>query len=113
MNISEILAKALTTTLLGMGTVFALLIVISVIISCLKYIPQLLDRISEKNTQTNIPEKIQKQVCEQVYEDNNAEAGKRIIAVITAAIAAYEAEHGTVGGDEYIVKNIRRIKPSR
>ena len=33
MSISAILAKAFSTTLLGMGTVFALLIVISLIIS--------------------------------------------------------------------------------
>ena len=38
MSISAILAKAFSTTLLGMGTVFALLIVISLIISWLRYL---------------------------------------------------------------------------
>ena len=45
MSISAILAKAFSTTLLGMGTVFALLIVISLIISWLRYIPAVLDRL--------------------------------------------------------------------
>ena len=63
MSISAILAKAFSTTLLGMGTVFALLIVISLIIGCLLY------------------------------------------------TSAYEAEHGqAASGDDYVVRNIRRIR---
>ena len=47
MSISAILAKAFSTTLLGMGTVFALLIVISLIIGWLRYIPVVLDRLQK------------------------------------------------------------------
>ena len=47
MSISAILAKAFSTTLLGMGTVFALLIVISLIIGWLRYIPVILDRLQK------------------------------------------------------------------
>ena len=47
MSISAILAKAFSTTLLGMGTVFALLIVISLIIGWLRYIPAVLDRLQK------------------------------------------------------------------
>ena len=36
---------------------------------------------------------------------------RKLAAVITAAIAAYEAEHGqAVSGDDYVVRNIRRIR---
>ena len=49
MSISAILAKAFSTTLLGMGTVFALLIVISLIIGWLRYIPVVLDRLQSQS----------------------------------------------------------------
>ena len=83
MSISAILAKAFSTTLLGMGTVFALLIVISLIISWLRYIPAVLDRLQKPKPTEAAP----------------------------AAIAAYEAEHGqAASGDDYVVRNIRRIR---
>ena len=98
MSISAILAKAFSTTLLGMGTVFALLIVISLIISWLRYIPAVLDRLQKPKA----------------AGDMRAASGndrRKLAAVITAAIAAYEAEHGqAASGDDYVVRNIRRIR---
>ena len=55
MSISAILAKAFSTTLLGMGTVFALLIVISLIIGWLRYIPAVLDRLQKPKSTAAAP----------------------------------------------------------
>ena len=55
MSISAILAKAFSTTLLGMGTVFALLIVISLIIGWLRYIPVVLDRLQKPKPTATAP----------------------------------------------------------
>lgn len=109
MNLSEILIKALTTTLLGMGTVFVLLIVISLIISWLKYIPLLLQKL----------QKFKPAACEKAVESpasddasrSSAKEPEKLAAIITAAICAYEAEHGRpAGGDDYVVRSIRRVR---
>lgn len=109
MNLSEILIKALTTTLLGMGTVFVLLIVISLIIGWLKYIPLLLQKL----------QKLKPTACEKAAEHpasddasrSPAKEPEKLVAVITAAICAYEAEHGQPAkGDDYVVRSIRRVR---
>lgn len=109
MNLSEILIKALTTTLLGMGTVFVLLIVISLIIGWLKYIPLLLQKL----------QKLKPAACEKAAERpasddasrSPAKEPEKLAAVITAAICAYEAEHGQPAkGDDYVVRSIRRVR---
>lgn len=112
MNLSEILIKALTTTLLGMGTVFVLLIVISLIIGWLKYIPQLLQKLQKL-------QKLKPAACEKAAERpasddasrSPAKEPEKLAAVITAAICAYEAEHGQPAkGDDYVVRSIRRVR---
>ena len=107
MSISAILAKAFSTTLLGMGTVFALLIVISLIIGWLRYIPVVLDRLQK-------PKPTAAAAASDAAGGMQAASGndrRKLAAVITAAIAAYEAEHGqAVSGDDYVVRNIRRIR---
>ena len=113
MSISAILAKAFSTTLLGMGTVFALLIVISLILGWLRYIPVILDRLQK-------PKPAATAAASAVSAASDAAGGmqaasgddrRKLAAVMTAAIAAYEAEHGqAASGDDYVVRNIRRIR---
>ena len=115
MSISAILAKAFSTTLLGMGTVFALLIVISLIIGWLRYIPVILDRLQKPKPPAAAPV-----AAAAVSAASDAAGGmqaasgddrRKLAAVMTAAIAAYEAEHGqAASGDNYVVRNIRRIR---
>lgn len=102
---SEILTKAGLNTLLGMGTVFAVLIFIAFIISLLKYIPALLEG-KKKETKEAIVE-VEKPVVavEEVATTNELE----LIAVITAAIAAAE---GTTT-DGFVVRSIKRRKSNK
>lgn len=102
-SIGEILTKAGLNTLLGMGTVFGVLIFLAFLISLMKYIPAILDKLTAKQEQT-VQES--KQIVEetQVVEESD---DLELIAVITAAIAAQE---GT-STDGFVVRSIRR-RPS-
>ena len=101
--LSEILTKAGLNTLLGMGTVFAVLIFLAFVISLFKYIPVILDKLTkkEKVPMATVPVKAEPVVEETVTDD------LELIAVITAAIAAQE---GT-STDGFVVRSIRR-RPS-
>ncbi len=103
-SMGEILTKAGLNTLLGMGTVFAVLIFLAFIISLMKYIPALLDKLTKKNVpavETKTAEVAEAPVVEEVADD------LELIAVITAAIAAQE---GT-STDGFVVRSIKR-RPS-
>ncbi len=102
-SIGEILTKAGLNTLLGMGTVFVVLIFLAFLIGLLKYIPGLLDKLAAKPKQT-----VQESKPIVAEETKAAESDDlELVAVITAAIAAQE---GT-GTDGFVVRSIRR-RPS-
>ena len=100
-SIGEILTKAGLNTLLGMGTVFAVLIFLALIISTLKYIGAAFDKSSKKAA----PVEVKTTVTETVAVDETDDL--ELVAVITAAVAAQE---GT-GTDGFVVRSIRR-RPS-
>ncbi len=107
-SMGEILQKAGLNTLLGMGTVFAVLIFLAFLIYLMKYIPNLLELFQEK--EEGVKEEVQQAVPTPVVEEVAVQAGAddlELIAVITAAIAAQE---GT-STDGFIVRSIRR-RPS-
>lgn len=92
-------------TLLGMGTVFAVLIFISMLISCFKFIPKIIEaKEKKKNSGTN------KVVTESTNTDNavanteNLTNDFELIAVIASAIAASE----NTSTDNFVVRSIRR-----
>ena len=101
-SIGEIMEKAGLNTILGMGTVFVILIFISILISLFKYIPALEEKFKNKgkaeSTQEAAPAPAA--VAAPVVEE----------AVISAAIAAYEAEAGG-STDGFVVRSIKR-RPS-
>ena len=102
-TVSEILTKAGLNTLLGMGTVFAVLIFLAFLISLMKYIPAILEKMSKKEQAPVQEVKTAAVVAPVVEETDDLE----LIAVITAAIAAQE---GT-STDGFVVRSIRR-RPS-
>lgn len=102
-SIGEILTKAGLNTLLGMGTVFVVLIFLAFLISLLKYIPALLGKKTAKTEQA-VQESKPVVAAETVAEETD---DLELIAVITAAIAAQE---GT-STDGFVVRSIRR-RPS-
>lgn len=99
----EILKKAGLNTVLGMGTVFAVLILISVIISLFKYIPAIQEAFKKK-PKTTVQETPAANVAAVVQDETD---DLELIAVISAAIAAAE---GT-SSDGFVVRSIRR-RPS-
>ena len=102
---SEILVKAGLNTLLGMGTVFAVLIFLAFLISMMKYIPAILDKMTKKPQPVEAAPKAAAPVVEEVVVDETDDL--ELIAVITAAIAMQE---GT-STDGFVVRSIRR-RPS-
>lgn len=102
---SEILKKAGLNTLLGMGTVFAVLIFISIVISLFKFIPS--SGGAKKKAAQEAPVKAAPApVVEEIIEETD---DLELIAVISAAIAAAE---GT-STDGFIVRSIRRRPANR
>ena len=103
-SLGEIVEKAGLNTLLGMGTVFAVLIFISFLISLFKYIPAIQNAFGEKKDEKKEETKAAvSETVEEVDETDDLE----LIAVITAAIAA--AEETTTDG--FVVRSIKR-RPS-
>lgn len=103
----ELLKSAGLNTLLGMGTVFVVLIFISFIISLFKYLPALFAK------KTKLPEA--KPVAAsgvQPEKNENLMKDAELVAIITAAIYTAEAHSvtGAVSKDKLIVRSIRRAR---
>lgn len=95
------MTSAAGNTLMGMGTVFVVLIFISLIISAFKFIPKIVEMFSskqDKEEDVKVEETVQPQVAETVQNDTE------LIAVIAVAIAASEQ----VSTDSFVVRSIRR-----
>lgn len=110
MTITKILAKAGMNTVLGMGTVFFVLIFISGIISLFRYLPD----------KKKVAAESRSAAADSETAVSQEEDDEELIAVITAAVTAYCAadgigsgESGESGGESgespYIVRSIRRI----
>lgn len=108
-TIGEILTKAGLNTLLGMGTVFVVLIFIAFIISLFKYIPAIEAKFKKKPAQSEAPKAAAPAApkAEAVVEDAADDA--ELVAVIAAAIAAAE---GTTT-DGFVVRSIKRRKTNK
>lgn len=109
-SMGELIGKAAMDTLMGMGTVFVILILISLIIWALGGIPKLQAKLSgkakkeEKTTgKTNAVDNTIAQIIEK--EENATGDDLELVAVIAAAIAASE---GAVSTDGFVVRSIRK-----
>lgn len=110
METGEILEKAGLNTVLGMGTVFTVLILIAFIISLFKFIPAIQAAFSKKPKETEEVKTAAAPVVTAAPAVNAAADDSEIMAVIAAAVAAAEADSdGSTGG--FIVRSIRR-RPS-
>ncbi|MEF9915741.1 MAG: OadG family transporter subunit [Lachnospiraceae bacterium] len=98
----EILKKAGMNTVIGMGTVFAVLIFISIIISLFKFIPDIEAKFHNKSNSKPIVEDIPSANIQEVPEME-----LELIAVITAAIAA----ESKTSQDKIVIRSIKR-RPS-
>jgi len=110
-SIGEKMQKAALNTLMGLGTVFAILILISLIINCFKVIPYLQKKAEEKKSAGALQQ--QTPAVSPVIEPEAAVAESQqddleLVAVIAAAIAAAAEAAGAAGTDGFVVRSIKR-----
>lgn len=109
----ELMKKAALNTLLGMGTVFVVLILICLIISCFRFIYIFENK---KKKDENIQETKEIKEIKETAESNAVSAEEdvtddlELVAVISAAIAASE---GAVSTDGFVVRSIRKVNKSK
>lgn len=108
-SMGELMVKAALNTLIGMGTVFVVLILISLIISCFGFIPRIQAKAAarkeaKKAVKSDGIDNAVAQITaqEEVTEETD---DLELVAVIAAAVAAYE---GTASTDGFVVRSIRR-----
>ena len=97
---AENMEKAGLNTLLGMGTVFVVLILISLIISAFG----LIAKVQSSQKKPEEEKKVDK-VVSQIVEKEELSDDLELVAVISAAIAAYEGSGST---DGFVVRSIRK-----
>lgn len=102
----QLMTKAALNTLLGMGTVFVVLILISLIISAFGLIPKLQASLAPKKNET-VP--VPAAPAPAVVEEEELSDDMELVAVIAAAIAAYEGT--SVEG--FQVRSIKRANTNK
>ena len=106
----ETMTKAALNTLMGMGTVFAVLILIIILISSFSFIPKIQEAFSgKKEEKKDTTDKVVEQIIkkEEITYSEDLSDDAELVAVIAAAIAAYEGS-GSASG--YVVRSLKRRK---
>lgn len=107
-SFGEKMQKAAMNTLMGMGTVFIVLVIMIACISCFSFIPKIQAKFEKKSNQTEIEIPMSEPTAV-VEEEEDVTDDLELVAVITAAIAAAE-ETST---DGLVVRSIRRVGTSK
>lgn len=107
----ELMIQAAQNTLMGMGSVFIILIILIFVISALGKVPGLLDSLKGKNKKVqSIPAPAPVPVSTPVVEEEEELVDDlELVAVITAAIAASE----NTSTDGLVVRSIKRAGTSK
>ena len=103
-TMGELMTKAAMDTLMGMMTVFAVLILISIIIWAMGGIPKLQAKLAKK-PESKKEESIDNTIAQIVEKEESTEDDTELVAVLAAAIAAYEGSQST---DGFVVRSIRK-----
>lgn len=113
-SMGELMIGAALNTLIGMGTVFTVLILISGIISCFRIIPKLQKSAAERKAKKmaadgDMKVVVQKEIVSKPIGEDIADQADdlELAAVIAAAVAAYE---GSASTDGFVVRSIRRLR---
>lgn len=105
----ELMTNAALNTLLGMGTVFAVLILICFIISAFSLISKVESALKNKASKKEIKEEAVNNTIAQIEEREELSDDLELVAVIAAAIASYE---GT-STDGFVVRSIRKANRNK
>lgn len=105
----ELMTNAALNTLLGVGTVFCVLIFIAWLISLFKFIPNIQAKFKKKEVEAvkEVPKAVP--VVETAVEEELSD-DYELVAVIAAAIAASE---GAATTDGFVVRSIRKSNKTR
>lgn len=107
-TMAESMKKAGTNTLIGMGTVFAMLIVIMFIIYGFAVIPKIqASAEAKKQAKTATEASVDNAIQGIVEREEDVTDDLELVAVIAAAIAASE---GATSTDGFVVRSIKRIR---
>ena len=109
-TMGETMIKAALNTLLGMGTVFAILILISLIIACFGFIPKIQAAFKKKETAANEKAQAVDSAVAQIAAAEELSDDTELVAVIAAAIAASE---GAASTDGVVIRSIRRASTNK
>lgn len=110
-TMGEKMEKAALNTLLGMGTVFIVLILIMFIILALGIIPKIEKSIADKKAKKNVKtEEAVDNTIAQIIEKEELSDDSELVAVIAAAIAASE---GAASTDGFVVRSIKRANTNK
>lgn len=113
----EVLIKALMNTLMGMGTVFVVLIFISLLISLFKFVPALERKLTNRSKgKKKADSPAEKRPAPkrpvltpaELQEEEEELQGDELIAVIMAAIVA--STGGAVSADQLRIRSVRKVK---
>ena len=106
-SFAELMEQAGLNTLLGMGTTFAVLIILALLISCFKFIPSLQKAFSKKKEQAPAAEPVAEPAAAVAPAAEEVSDDGELVAVIAAAIAASEGRETT---DGFVVRSIRKSR---
>lgn len=101
----ELMTNAALNTVLGMGTVFVVLIILMAIISLFKIVNNLENKSRTKDKESAAKADSIDRAVAQIEQNEQTQDDTELIAVIAAAIAASE---GAASADGYVVRSIRR-----
>lgn len=106
-TVADSMGKAGLNMLLGMGTVFMVLILISLIISCFSLIPRIQAQFAKKKEKAAAETGIDNGVAQIFGQEEAADVSDdlELAAVIAAAVAASE---GAASTDGFVVRSIKR-----
>lgn len=108
-TMGDLMKKAALNTVIGMGTVFIVLILISFIISLFGLIPKMQEAFANrKNKKDAKSESIDNTIAQIVEKEESVDVSDdlELVAVIAAAIAASE---GAASTDGFVVRSIRKV----
>ena len=111
-SMGGLMTKAALNTLIGMGTVFVILIFISILISLIislfNFIPKIQATFSKKGKKEETKNAGIDNAVTQIAAQEEVEADDtELVAVIAAAIAASE---GAASTDGFVVRSIRKVR---
>ena len=104
-SFGESMGKAGLNTLIGMGTVFTVLILISFIISAFGIINKLQTKAENKSKDSATAKAVDNTIA-QIVEKEELSDDLELVAVISAAIASYE----NTSSDGFVVRSIRKAR---